>query len=268
MKKANVIIITLFLFASSSYGQRLYGTAIAAMKCSDGILIAIDSRMTIGATFDSGQYADVAYIEGIPKITFINNFPVAFQGSLIFGNSYLFKITSDFNKLLDANKNVIDVNIAFKDYIKSLNIMTGQKIISGGYKDGKPFLFYFNGGSDTLAVDTASVGWVVTGNAYKQMQKYPNKLYTCNAGKLILNAVINNTAKSDKLVGGPVSIIKINKDNSTEWMQNGFTKNFYTDFTDFIDWIIKNKIMLVPLVKDGVQYAIKALRLPPYRSKQ
>lgn len=207
------------------------GTLIIAAVCEDGVIIAADSRSTHVCKDKNGEYIAQGYKDSCQKIFIVKGIPIANTGLNNFDGWTLSTLVEKFNtgqEILDSSiKDIINAFVTILKYnfpAKSYPLLAQNRFYTGGYLDGIPVV---------ISGDYDSIKPIVGGLYYSDkgagtiVKKYiPNKekLLPCSLLKDILEKIIIEFGKTNKLVGGPVSIIKVNKDNSYTWIQNDFSK--------------------------------------------
>jgi 20S proteasome alpha/beta subunit len=223
MKK---LIISAFLFLPSflvAQVQSNYimprGTLIFGMICTDGIVLASDSRGMFVDTIN-GKEVVIAYFDKNRKIFDIGGFKIAKAGKSAVGNylqGYVFK---EFDKSNHSHKSLDSI---FNDYVQFCMdnfcvskgaVMNYQVYIIAGYKNKIPYLInYMSSRSETQNILSA-----FTTNHYSIL-KYltlPSKdSLTCKIAAASIKSAINRLAEDDfELgIGGEVEVIKITPEN-------------------------------------------------------
>ena len=96
------------------------------------------------------------------------------------------------------------------------------------------------------------------------LKPYLENVVSCDKLIKLLPDLIYKFAKDSKLeskIGGPLTIIKITQDNNLTWIQNNFISNQPKNYNNVIELMEKGLIKLIPVVKDGVNKAIHAMKL-------
>jgi 20S proteasome alpha/beta subunit len=193
------------MLATYQYG----GTFIGAVICSDGIVVAADSR----TTFTDGRGNAFAFLDGTPKIFVDRGAAVAISGMTSLEGE-LFSSFVNRNRFLLA-RSVNEILFGFLLYVPFEN-SNGVVLISAGFLDGKPMIcakapitpqncsgsgFFSNKVSPILRSSLA------------RLSRPP----TTAEGVEMLKAAIGESARTDSSVGGPISILKLTNDGLPEW---------------------------------------------------
>lgn len=207
------------------------GTLIIAGVGSDGILIAIDSRIT-DLTNEVKQQAKF-YRDSCQKMFIVRGVPIAIAGAFNFGSQPAWEYIKDYNDVDPTRKGTCKE--VFVTFIQDLIIafpksrysdLTRNYFITAGYindsaeilscKDG-----ILEGGYASIVLSKR--------DAKSSLYKYlPDTAYLkrlpCTKLQHIFTKAIADFGRLNLTVGGPVSIIKINPDNSYSCIQNDFSK--------------------------------------------
>src|SRR5215468_8134081 len=118
----------LLLLSAYKYG----GTFIGAVICSDGIVVASDSR----ATFMDGQGKAFAYLDGMPKIYVDRGAAVAFSGMTSLDGELLSSFVARNHYLLAP-----PVNDILSGFLLNMPFVTNDvAMISAGFLDETPMI--------------------------------------------------------------------------------------------------------------------------------
>ena len=182
-------------------GYQYGGTFIGAVICSDGIVIAADSR----TTFMDGAGQPFAYIDSMPKIYFDKGTAIAISGvSSVEGELFSSFVNRNRDLLLRPVNEVLFGFLLWMPFTNSSNIA----MISAGFVDGKPMICskapiypqncvssgYFSSKSSTLLRDMLT-----------QFGRIP----TTDEAAAALRAAITEYSGKDLTVGGPINILKL-----------------------------------------------------------
>lgn len=209
----------------SCFGQSIHGSFYIAAVCSDGILIAEDSR---GAFVRNGNAIDSkndisCYFNPVQKVYPISKFAVATTGALNFAPEYntIFYYLKEFGNHVGQDANFA---VAYRDMRKFLSNKYPAKIsqfsslnmIIAGYDDLKPRIAIMN------KSHVIGGGYVVSDQKCDFGKVYSEKL-TCKEMAPLMEKSILNYARKYHLkhtIGAPIMILKIASDNSFSWMLN------------------------------------------------
>jgi hypothetical protein len=196
----------LLALASYQYG----GTFIGAVICSDGIVVASDSR----TTFIDGEGTAFAYLDGMPKIFVNRDAAVAISGM----SSLDGELFSSFAKRNDdlLNRPVNDVLFGLllhMPFTPSNNIA----MLSAGFIDGKPMICL----KPPIASQTCSASGFFTNkpapvlrHAFESLNRTP----TVAEAVVALKADIEAAAGADRGVGGPITLLRMGNGTPPQWL--------------------------------------------------
>ncbi|HEY2383193.1 MAG TPA: hypothetical protein VGK48_18620 [Terriglobia bacterium] len=196
----------LLLLAVYQYG----GTFIGAIVCSDGIVVAADSR----STFMTGQGEAFAFVDGMPKIYVDRGAAVALSGMSSLDGE-LFSSFVNRNRFLLARP-VNEILFGFLLYVPFTN-STGIAMISAGFLDGKPMICAKSPIADQ---GCSNSGYFASKPSplLRETLTSLNRKATMDEGVAALKAAIEASAQTDVTVGGPVSIVKLTSDGPPQWV--------------------------------------------------
>jgi hypothetical protein len=205
------MLLRLALIAALN-GYQYGGTFIAAVICSDGIVLASDSRLTFA---DANGHA-FGYVDGFPKIFVDRGAAVAVTGLTSVENEMFSSFVNRNRFLLERQVNEILFGFGlWLPFTNSNNI----GMISAGFFDDKPMLcskapitpqscssagFISNKYSLVLRDKLAAVGHVPA---------------TAEAAD-ILKVAIEEYSRTDQTVGGAITILKLTSHERPEWLAN------------------------------------------------
>lgn len=214
------------------------GTIIIGVICKDGILIAADSR---GAIMGN-ENKIMAYVDSLPKIGLLNDrYPIAFAGKSTLKERFVMDIIQDFP--FRTLKGAGSTFNAFRNYIFGISNQFDQHFIGGGFHtNGLPYIFSFT--KDSGSIEGNSVVFNHP-NFEKCIKDYVDTLRSSQEWGHILQKIIPIFAKKEKLtqeIGGPISMILIDKGNNIHWLQNNFLSKREVNYTDFVNKIERKEI--------------------------
>lgn len=248
--KSKILFFIIFLlYAEHSFCQSqngdIKGTILIGGIASDGVVIAADSRA--GITDKSGQV--VAYIDSVPKIYIIGAYPVAIAGSYDIGNKIVQRVTQEYSKNnMAVNQDMKNIFKRLQYYLLSSHIDTMQIFFGGGYFGNKATVIDIS--SNHFRTETG--GYIFNDTDVTRILKiYNDKIHTSEELRKIFEKVIYTVARENKkedVVGGPISIVKILKNNKIVWLQNDFSNMRPKNYTALVDLIKagKRKLTLMP----------------------
>ena len=195
----------LLMLATYQYG----GTFIGAVICSDGIVVAADSR----TTFADGHGKTFAFLDATPKIFVDRGAAVAISG-MISLDGELFSSFVNRNRFL-LQRPVNEMLFGFLLYVPFTNT-NGIVMISAGFLDGKPMIC---AKSPVSPQDCSSTGFFSNkaSPALRSSLARLNRLPTTTEGMTILKAAIEESERAVSSVGGPISMLKLTSSSPPQW---------------------------------------------------
>jgi hypothetical protein len=185
------------------------GTFVGAVICSDGIVMAADSR----TTFMGGDGKPFGYLDRMPKIFVARGAAVGISGlSSLEGEL--------FSSFLKRNDYLLarPVNEILFDFLLRMPwVNTGETImISAGFMDGKPMVC---AKAPILPQECLSAGFISNKTSALLQQKLLGlgRLPTSTEAAAALTAAIEEHAKTDLSVGGPINIVKLTAGAPPQW---------------------------------------------------
>lgn len=233
-----------------------HGTLIVAIVCTDGILIASDTR----ASWKDDNKVLFAYVDSFQKIFRIGKFQLAISGVSTFNGIYLNEITDSFNKSISVESTLLSTFDKFKNFLKEKYHVTDveldkNKFILAGYENNLPVITGF----ETLGKPVRSP--VLTSEAIvNPYWRIPNpNPYTCVETMNILEPIYQKCSTLDKSIGGPTYFLKVQPGNRVSELKKVSFKHFRKE-TDFIKAILNGETEVTYLFKESKK-ALKGILL-------
>jgi hypothetical protein len=195
----------LLLLSAYQYG----GTFIGAVICSDGIVVASDSR----TTFMDGQGKAFAYLDGTPKMYADRGAAVAFSGMISLDGELLSSFVARNPYLLEPPVN--DILFGFLLHMPFANT-NGVSMISAGFLDGSPMICV----KSPIDPQTCSRSGFIANKPSPLLRDTLARLGgspTVAEARTALKAAIEESSKTDSTVGGPISILTLTHDGPPQW---------------------------------------------------
>jgi 20S proteasome alpha/beta subunit len=218
-------------------GMRYGGTFIGAVICSDGIVVASDSRTTLLDKNGTG----FAYIDGMPKIFTGPAGAVAVSGLTDLEGEL-------FSSFVQRNEHLLarPVHEVLFGFVVWLPFANGENLglISAGYVEGKPMICVKSPIHPQSCSNAGHIGskQSATLDALKNLRRVPTTAEAATA----LRTAIEESAKVDITVGGPISILKISNNGAAVWIQNPPNDRGWTNVCDMIQAHRSGKARIVP----------------------
>jgi len=199
------VAMLLLLLSAYQYG----GTFIGAVICSDGIVVASDSR----TTFMDGHGKAFAYLDGMPKIYVDRGAAVAFSGMTSLDGELLSSFVARNLYLLAP-----PVNDILSGFLLHMPLATtnGVAMISAGFLDGTPMICV----KSPIDPQTCSSSGFFATKASPLLRDTLSGLPgrpTVAEARAALKAAIEESSKTDSTVGGPISILTLIHDGPPQW---------------------------------------------------
>jgi hypothetical protein len=222
---------------------RSRGTIMMALKAKDGIIIVADSRIAFRL---SSTNEILAYQDGQPKIFPLKKFALAIAGDFSDGEIMVKKIVADFsssNPVYNTPEECLYrfglfIKAKYPAYFKNLN---NNIIIAAGYCPEQTISILINNTTRTIR----NKDW--SSNVAAQIDSL--HLFTAsknNNSKRMADSAENTMKEYIKIfhteneMGGYFSALKLNPDNSHNWLKNDFSENGYNTECDANkDWFYK-----------------------------
>jgi hypothetical protein len=193
------------LLAGYQYG----GTFIGAIICTDGIVIASDSR----TMFMDGGGKPFAYLDGMPKIYIAGGAAIAISGlSSLDGELFSSFVSRNRDLLLRPVNEILFGFLLYMPFNNSSNIA----MISAGFVDGKPIIC---AKSPILPQNCLSSGFISnkTSPLLRDTLEKLGRIPTTNEAAATLKTAIEDYSRADLTVGGPTNILKLTNVAPPQW---------------------------------------------------
>lgn len=231
MRKLFVLLLIPFFSCNEHPSHFVKGTLIIEAIGSDGIILAADSR----AGWIRHMYSPVEkYRDSVPKIFLIKNSGlVAFYGVENYDGKGPEEVIKQFEAIPfnDSSYRLFKyfVNyLADKYPITESNGFKHNIYISGLYRNGEPAIIVGNLSKPTNEISNVRMRNDSFYTTSPDCTKYFSNLYKDNMSTEQLIPIIKKAfqymSKIDTTytIGGPITIVKVSRDNSIHWIQNDF----------------------------------------------
>ncbi len=243
------ILISLTTFCQSEYYG--HGTVILAAIGSDGIILVGDARMIL--TTDTAQFditkparpVPKAYIDYQQKVFTFKNFAIGMSGYSEAGKWNLGGLLKEMRKTEETISGPLSLLNTLLDYFsyyageQYLIIRDWNSYLSIGYEENKATIWFDDHRRFYRQVDT---GWQ---SNYKHFIKFDySPKYNCD--RLAKNAELayKNFIEDHKVQGlfkGPLTVIKVTKNQPAKIIKNDFLKTSFLTVCDYLDDYLNNK---------------------------
>jgi 20S proteasome alpha/beta subunit len=238
----SIYFTVLLLIFYNGYCQ-VRGTIIVAAICSDGIVIAADSRAILGTPNDP-----IAYFDNYQKIYKLEGYQIAVGGLYIFGDESIENIIAELNLQNPIKK---DIKTTIDSLINYLSINFGNKInfetnqyIGGTYNNGIPEIISCSKILVPMIYDGKGV--ITNDPRMSPFIRYNAKMTSRQFAEripLAIQSFVHAYNLTNK-IGGPISIVQITPDNSFHYLQNDFTLSQFKNFSAFMKDVKEDRIHL------------------------
>jgi hypothetical protein len=190
-------------------GYQFGGTFIGAVICDTGVVIAADSR----TTFLDGNGRAFGYMDGMPKIYVDRGSAIAVAG-LTSVEGELFSSFVNRNHDLLARP-VNEILFGFLVWMPFAN-SNGVLMISAGFQDGKPTIC---AKAPILPQTCSNASFISNKNSsvLRDALTKLGRLPTTAEASTALKSAIEESARADPTVGGPVSILTLSPSAPPQW---------------------------------------------------
>jgi hypothetical protein len=217
-----VVAGLLLALAGYQYG----GTFIGAVICSDGVVIASDSR----TTFMDGDGKAFAFLDGMQKIYVDQGAAVAVSGMSSLDGE-LFSSFVDRNRFLLARP-VNEILFGFQLYTPYTH-SNAIAMISAGYLNGQPTIC---AKAPSLEQTCSNIGYIAskTSPLLRDTLARLKRLPTSTEAAAALKAAIEESSRTDSTVGGPISILKLSNSAPPLWSGMAPSSDGITQICDLV----------------------------------
>ena len=219
-------MVAAFALAFLMTGYQYGGSFIGAVICSDGIVVASDSRNS----FMDGSGQPFAYLDGMPKIYVDRGSAVAMSGlSSLDGELFSSFVNRNHDLLARPVNEILFGFLVWMPFTNSNNI----GMISAGFMDGKPAIC---AKSPILPQTCATSGFISSKSSplLRDTLAKLGRLPTTAEAAAALKAAIEEYSKIDLTVGGPISILKLTDVNPPQWSGTAPTDGGLTQICDLV----------------------------------
>lgn len=231
--KFNVSILIFFFVVNYINSSQLhktdkYGTTIVFAEGTDGIVIAADSRIT--NYLDNEKKIINYYRDSAQKIFFIHGYPLAISGLYGLEGKEWSQIVKEFNQFNLAKTDCFSIFGQFLSFVQEYYPSSKQPPAKTngyycvGYKKDTAYMLAYNGNdSGTIRhisiFDSCGASTDFAGKIIKK--KY--KKVSCDSLSTLLVETIKESYVREG-TGGPITVVRLLKNNMAIVLQNDFSK--------------------------------------------
>ena len=208
-----MLLALLLILPAKGPRIRFGGTFIGAVVVDDGIVIASDTRSTF--IDDSGK--QFGYIDGTPKVFVQSGVAFAVSGlSSISGelfNSFLAR--NDYLLTRPVNEILLDVMLGLP-FKNSTNVL----LISAGFSDGQSMICGKNPTDPQLCRSEGFITNRQSNSLSRWLVAKKGTMPKASDAAAALHEAILETSDLDTTVGGPISVLHLQKSGRPIWLEN------------------------------------------------
>jgi len=250
-------VILLFLFIPAfGFTQQIFseahGTLIFVAAGKDGIMMAVDSRLSLSKNNETTGIAD-----GIDKLYNLKGFAVCFEGNGILDSTRFLSATfKEYNSLHKKKEAFSKAVAGYIDYMKTnyrkqlRNDLGGNVFIFAGFENKKPYVTIWSPNNTFTTFNGEDSVFECTDAKAKEYFGAYNPKETCKqlAAKAI-NAMTKYTAEDKAFKAGkPFKAIMIKPNNGIVSLNRFRGKQFYT--TAAFEKAVTNGDIKVYMIKE------------------
>ena len=241
MKYILILSVLLAGCLSNKIEFNSHGTYQIAAICKDGIVIGTDTRTAI----TNKNLEIMAFYDTVQKIYPFEDYSISSSGNFLIQGKYLpfyYKEYRDSFPIMNELKyNMLNFfTFLYYKYPLVYKEAFNNKMIFAGYENNKPSICFTRYGRYDCVRDS---GYVAE-DTLSEFKYYTN--LTCEeAAKKIDTAICRYVSKykKEREIGTYVSVLKIKKDNTSEWLLHPPNLELRT-FKDFINAYKANRIKI------------------------
>jgi hypothetical protein len=226
------LLMMLSLFSFSQDESQPHGTVVVGIICSDGIILAADSRSSYKKFAVGIKDAFVyAYIDSFRKIFTLGKFKLAVVGKSDLKDKSWESVTMQYNKLNKSNDTVEAELNNFLSYLKTKikipdSLLLENQFLLAGYEKGRPVII---SKTPTGKQKIEKIGHRLISNDCTLIGLRTATATNCTAFSKAIEFGFNQCSKNDISVGGPINIIQIKSDNSVNTIKTFKFKEYKTE---------------------------------------
>jgi hypothetical protein len=222
----SVAALSFFTIGFLQTGDRYGGTFQGAVICEDGIVVASDSR----TTFMDASGQAFGYVDGMRKIFVERGAAVAVSGL----TSLEGELFSSFVRRNDylLGRPVNEILFGFLLWLPFQNT-EAVGLISAGFIDGKPMICSKSPIVPQKCLDSGLISSKGSSLLRDWLLKlgHPPK---ASEAATALKSAIEEAARTDRTVGGPISVLRLTENGAPQWLENPLTDSGLTHICDLV----------------------------------
>lgn len=194
------------------------GTTIMGVKCTDGVVLAADSRATLGSFIAAREMNKI--VEVTPNI-FVMHSGSASSTQVLTGYAKYYLNAIKMNEVVDKKPSVKTVAMILKKLVQANKEYVSAQMIVGGVDEDGPQVYFVMQSGMALPRDYAAGG---SGSTYLTTyidQKFVPNMNIQQATDFAIKAV-NLAIIRDGYSGGPINVVQIRDDGAKRtWVLPG-----------------------------------------------
>ncbi len=230
-----------------------HGTLLYTTICSDGILMATDSR----ASFVDELRKPYAYSEESVKMYKVGDYVLSVSEITMLGKRFLRDIIKDFNLHSHKGLSVEETFHQLYEYFNQLEPgyygrFPAAAYFISGYENGQPKIIGFKEGQK---IAYNQIGGAISSDPRLKLQISITQEHEYTTSYVLpkLNLGFNEVSKLEPMIGGPTQIWKIGPDNSIQFI-NKIKESKYLTYSELAKAIIKNKVKMTYLHPEAKEF--------------
>lgn len=249
-----IVLLLLHSFLSNAQHnyENVHGTLIMVATGKDGIMLAVDSRLTLT---DKGK--TVGIVDSIDKIYTLKGFSVCYEGTGILDSTrFLSASFSEYNKLYKQKQSFSEAVNGYINFMKSRyehqlkTTLKDNVFIFAGYENNRPYINIWSPAEPgTTFNDKDSVFECTNDKVKSYFGPYDPKSSCVQLSRQAVNAMQRYIDEDKSFAAGkPIKSIMIKPNNTTAILNNFRGKQFYT--TAAFNNAVNKKRVTVFMIKE------------------
>ncbi|MBG9374753.1 hypothetical protein I5907_00775 [Panacibacter sp. DH6] len=248
-----VLIYSIGLKAQNTYNN-VHGTLILVATGKDGIMLAVDSRLTL-----TDKDKTIGLVDSIDKIYTLKGFSVCYEGTgILDSNRFLSASFSEYNKLHRKKQSFSEAVKGYVDFMKTryekqLNTsLKNNAFVFAGYENNKPHITLWTPADGEIRFNDSDTIMECTHEKIKTYFGPYDPQSSCAQMSVQAVKAMQRYIDEDKsfAAGKPFKTIMIRPNNTTITLNNFRGKQFYTTAA-FNTAINKKQITLFMIKEDN-----------------
>jgi 20S proteasome alpha/beta subunit len=221
-------IYLIFSFYAGNAQLNTEGSFCIVASCKDGIIIGADTRNSI--TPENNNKEILAYFDTVIKIFPLNKFVICTTGDVSIDDKFISYYIYEYRKFYQYKDELkLQTGDFFQflitKYPSQLEKFKNAQMIFAGYRNNESWICTGRVNTLTQNIDISCVGketYYATDTTCGFDTLYSEKLTCKQLMPLIKKSIIEYAAKNKKTesIGGQITFLKINKNNTVEWLVN------------------------------------------------